>query len=89
MDFRLRTNRYDPLCRLYPGRVLVKMLDPYYRSVTFAKQGDYQVHGATVRMAGRVVSKLKDKDIPGKTDSLLPLMAAPKEAPKAELKKAS
>lgn len=79
------TNRYDALCRDYPGQVIVTLLDPYYRSITFAKAGDYQVYGATLKLAGRVVSKLKDKDIPGKAESLLPLM----EAAKTDLKKAS
>lgn len=52
------TGKYDPLRRTYPGRVIVATLDQYYKSVTFLKAGTYQVKGASVVVAGRVVSPL-------------------------------
>jgi hypothetical protein len=53
------TNRYNRLCRDYPGRVIVKKLDPHYKSITFVKQGSYSVQGGTVALAGRIVSALR------------------------------
>ena len=56
---QLATIRYDRLCRLYKGRVIVKVLDPYYKALTFVKAGTYNIHGANVTVAGRVVSQLR------------------------------
>jgi len=56
------TSKYNALCRAYPGRVIVKTLDPYYRSITFLQAGTYSLSGATVTVAGRVVSALRNDD---------------------------
>jgi hypothetical protein len=58
------TDKYNRLCRAYPGRVIVKKLDPYYKSTTFLKSGEYKVKGATVNVAGRVVSPLREGEAP-------------------------
>jgi hypothetical protein len=52
------TNRYDPLCRAYVGRVIVKSLDPYYKTITFLQSGDYDVDGSTVRVTSRAAVPL-------------------------------
>ena len=52
------TGQYNRLCREYRGRVIVKVLDPYYRSVTFVKPGDYTTAGVTAAVAQRIVSPL-------------------------------
>jgi hypothetical protein len=52
------TKNYDPLCRANLGRIKVKTLNPYYRSITFVQAGTYRVNGANVTIVGRVVSPL-------------------------------
>ena len=52
------TSRYRNLCHAYPGQVTVQALDPFYRSITFVNAGTYRGDGATVTLAGRVVSTL-------------------------------
>ncbi len=52
------TGKYDQLCRDYLGRVIVKVLNPYYRSITFVKSGNYTTDGVTVAVAERIVSPL-------------------------------
>jgi hypothetical protein len=54
------TMKYDPLCRAYPGRVIVRKLDPYYKSITFLQPGTYTLNGATVTLSGRIVSPLRN-----------------------------
>jgi hypothetical protein len=54
------TKQYNRLCPLYAGRVTVNTLDPYYRSITFTKEGTYELPGGgTIKSAGRVVAPLK------------------------------
>ena len=53
------TTKYDPLCRAYLGRVQVMKLDPHYKAITFVRAGEYKVNGATITVAGRVVSPLR------------------------------
>ena len=53
------TGKYDALCLAYRGRIIVKVLDPYYKSITFLQSGKYRVDGATVEVAARVVSPLR------------------------------
>lgn len=56
------TGQYDQLCRKYRGRVLVKVLDPYYHSITFVKEGTYYVGATSVIIAGRIVSPLRAEE---------------------------
>jgi len=53
------TGKYNPLCRAYPGRVIVKTLDPFFKSITFVQAGTYHINGANVTVAGRIVSALR------------------------------
>jgi hypothetical protein len=53
------TGRYNPLCRTYVGRVIVRTLDPYYRSITFVQSGEYNVDGISVGVTGRIASPLQ------------------------------
>jgi hypothetical protein len=52
------TRKYDRLCREFPGRVIVRKLDPHYKSITFIKGGSYTVNGSTVTLKDRAVSQL-------------------------------
>jgi hypothetical protein len=52
------TGQYQRLCRDYRPRCIVKVLDPYYRSITFIKGGDYTTNGVTTTVAERIVSPL-------------------------------
>lgn len=62
---RQLTGKYDTLCRAYLGRILVRVLDPYYQSITFIQAGTYRVEGADVQIAGRIVSVLPETEQPG------------------------
>jgi hypothetical protein len=65
------TSAYDPICRAYPGRIVVRVLDPYYHSLTFVQGGVYPVRtGATVGIPTRLAQPLTT------TASLAPLAAA-------------
>jgi hypothetical protein len=53
------TRKYAQIQRDYPGRVIISTLDPYYRSITFVKEGTYDLPGGgTVKLAGRRASKV-------------------------------
>ena len=52
------SSRYIGLAHNHPGRVSVQTLDPFYRSITFVKGGEYEVDGATVALPDRIVSPL-------------------------------
>jgi hypothetical protein len=58
------TGQYQRLCREYPGRVIVKVLDPYYRSLTFVKPGDYTTDGVTTTLAQRNSTPLDAAALP-------------------------
>lgn len=53
------TRLYEPLVQELPDRVSVRLLDPHYRSITFAQAGSYKVDGSQVDIAGRVVARLR------------------------------
>ena len=55
------TRKYNALSRAYPGRIIVKMLDPYYKAITFVKAGTYTVDNVPIAIANRVVSPLHDQ----------------------------
>ena len=57
------SGRFRELGRIYPGRVVVRVLDPYYRSITFVQAGNYTIHGATVAVADRIVARLTDNPV--------------------------
>jgi hypothetical protein len=38
------------------GHLVVRILDPYYRALTFIKDGQHVLHGASILIAGRVVA---------------------------------
>lgn len=57
------TRKYDRLCREYSGRVIVRKLDPHYRSITFVKAGSYTIDGSTVNLKDRAVSPLPSAGI--------------------------
>lgn len=54
------TGQYRWLVRANPGRVTIRTLDPFYRSITFVKAGNYNVSGAQVAVAERIVSPLPE-----------------------------
>jgi len=59
------TKQYDRLSKTYAGRVKIKTLDPYYRSITFTKGGTYDLPGGgTFATAGRVVCPLRVEATP-------------------------
>jgi hypothetical protein len=56
---RATYRKYAQIQRDYPGRVIISTLDPYYRSITFVKEGTYDLPGGgTVKLAGRRASKV-------------------------------
>jgi hypothetical protein len=40
-------------------KITVHLLDPYYKRVTFVREGEYEIYGARVAIKGRVVHKLE------------------------------
>lgn len=54
-----QSNKYARLAEETDGVLVVHQFDPYYKSLTFLQQGDYNVEGATVHVPSRVVGKLK------------------------------
>jgi hypothetical protein len=53
------TTKYGPISRKYPGKVTQSFLDPYYRGLTFTKAGTYNINGTSIKLAGRVVGRLR------------------------------
>jgi hypothetical protein len=53
------TGGYRRLSAAFPGRVLVRMLDPFYFQTTFVKAGHYQVDRSTIQVAGRPAARLR------------------------------
>ena len=53
-----QSGKYARLAEETTGVLVVHQFDPYYRSLTFLQEGDYNVGGSTVHAAGRVVEKL-------------------------------
>ena len=53
------TGGYRRLIAAYPGRVVVRMLDPFYFQTTFIKAGHYQVNGVSIQVAGRPAGRLR------------------------------
>ena len=53
------TGGYRRLIAAYPGRLVVRMLDPFYFQTTFIKAGHYQIYGSDIHVAGRPAGKFR------------------------------
>ena len=49
---------YQQMVRRGVQNLVIRTLDPFYRSVTFVKEGEYDIGDSTVTLAGRVVDRL-------------------------------
>lgn len=54
------SGKFSRLAANHPDRMNVNAFDPYYREVTFVQEGTYYIGGSSVKIAGRVVSRLRD-----------------------------
>lgn len=54
------SGKFARLATNHPGRMTVNTLDPYYKEITFLQKGVYYVGGTSIRVSGRIVSKLRD-----------------------------
>ncbi|MBC3465037.1 NYN domain-containing protein [Pseudomonas sp. RW10S2] len=54
-----QSGKYARLAEATTGKLVVHQFDPFYKALTFIQEGDYNVNGASIHLAGRVVDKLK------------------------------
>lgn len=53
------SGKFARLAASHPGKMTINAFDPYFKEITFLQEGVYYVNGASIRIGGRVVSKLR------------------------------
>ena len=54
------SGKFGRLAEEHPLLMKVKTFDPHYKQITFVQEGVYYVGGTSIKVGGRIVSKLSD-----------------------------
>ncbi|MFQ1650271.1 NYN domain-containing protein [Aeromonas veronii] len=53
------SGKFAKLSSISPGKLTIRELDEFYKSITFVQGGTYDMNGSEINISGRVVSKPK------------------------------